>query len=247
MARNVGLIHNQTSSLIFIIDFQIKKNKDFYNNYYISLYRCIVMFYILCLWDGECITEKRVLGNYSAGGDGGIRWLSNHAICTLQRTTQILKLQCTQELCCTVLLQPKKGFFLELQCRWRWSYDHPGKRPHASSCMWAHMQLDACGQFLLWSPDHPKIFFKQPKIPIINSCIAHVQCLIFTHFNRFTWKIFFVSQPYTAFFSQPLATPILPYRSIALQPLNECDDCPCCHFNNSLESRTRHQLKFRSV
>ena len=111
MARNVGLIHNQTSSLIFIIDFQIKKNKDFYNNYYISLYRCIVMFYILCLWDGECITEKRVLGNYSAGGDGGIRWLSNHAICTLQRTTQILKLQCTQELCCTVLLQPKKGFF----------------------------------------------------------------------------------------------------------------------------------------
>ena len=141
----------------------------------------------------------------------------------------------------------KKRFFLELQCRWRWSDDHPGKRPHASSCMWAHMQLDACGQFLLWSPDHPKSFFKQPKIPIINSCIAHVQCLIFTHFNRFTSKIFFVSQPYTAFFSQPLATPILPYRSIALQPLNECDDCPCCHFNNSLESRTRHQLKFRSV
>ena len=100
MARNIGLIHNQTISFIFIIDFQIKKNKDFYNNYYIW-YRCRVMFYSKSLWDGECITEKR--GSWELQ----CRWKWRDKVVIRPRHMHVaVAVHNVQK-----LLQPKKGFF----------------------------------------------------------------------------------------------------------------------------------------
>ena len=116
------------------------------------------MFYSKCLWGDECITAKRVFGNYSAGGGDRMNTLKiahMHQVacgptCNLMHVGAFQgghpTTPCTHAnfgathahrslLCC--FMQKKCTQKLELQCRWRWSDEHPGKI--------AHMHQVACG------------------------------------------------------------------------------------------------------